>query len=439
MNKIKANFHIKGEKKACEEFQSIIYKHIIADSTLHPILIYCSSKKNISKKVVEDYYFKVFYSTSNSLALSNPFFDFYLDKNQSKENLLLNLQSAINLYERCKNERNEQLKNDLAIKGSRIGVWYWNVQTGETCFDERWAEIIGYTLEEISPVTIDTWIKYAHPDDLKKSDMLLKEHFEGKTEYYDFQSRMRHKNNKWVWVHDRGKVFGWDEQGKPVHMCGSHSDITPTKELELKMTNSIQEKDVLLGEIHHRVKNNLQLIQSILRLKSFNEGTVIDMEEVEHTIHALAAAHDAIYHSNDLLKINLKHYFTDILRFIRLDESVLLKVNTVPMVLNINKLIPIGLIVMEAGSNSFKHAFSKSDKKKTITVSVKKTKNKISLNIKDNGKGFADKIKKNKKAYGMEIMKSLAEQIDAKISFKNSRGATITLVFESNKKSDAKV
>lgn len=90
--------------------------------------------------------------------------------------------------------KSNNIRNELVIKGTRIGVWDWNIQTGETYFNERWAEIIGYTLNELEPVSIETWLKFAHPDDLEESNLLIQEHFEGKTEYYDFQSRMRHKN-----------------------------------------------------------------------------------------------------------------------------------------------------------------------------------------------------------------------------------------------------
>ena len=68
------------------------------------------------------------------------------------------------------------------------------MQTGEVTFNERWAEIIGCTLEEISPVSIDTWMKFTHPDDLKVSGELLEKHFNGELDYYEYEARMRHKN-----------------------------------------------------------------------------------------------------------------------------------------------------------------------------------------------------------------------------------------------------
>ena len=72
----------------------------------------------------------------------------------------------------------DDLRNALVIEGTRIGLWDWEIQTGETHFNERWAEIIGYELDELQPISIETWMKFAHPDDLEESNRLIQEHFE---------------------------------------------------------------------------------------------------------------------------------------------------------------------------------------------------------------------------------------------------------------------
>ncbi len=121
----------------------------------------------------------------------------------------------------------ERLQNILF--GTNAGTWEWNIQTGETIFNERWAEIIGYTLEEISPVSIETWLRFAHPDDQAESNRLLEQHFAGELDSYEFSSRMRHKNGEWIWILDRGKVVSRTADGKPLLMYGTHQDITGQK------------------------------------------------------------------------------------------------------------------------------------------------------------------------------------------------------------------
>lgn len=130
---------------------------------------------------------------------------------------------------------NRERRAQSIIEGTQVGTWEWNVQTGETVFNERWANICGYTLAELEPVAIQTWLDLAHPDDLADSKQRLNEHFSGNTAEYDFRCRMRHKEGHWVWVHDRGKVLEWTRDGLPLKMYGTHADITREMETLQRM------------------------------------------------------------------------------------------------------------------------------------------------------------------------------------------------------------
>jgi len=123
----------------------------------------------------------------------------------------------------------EHQQLSAVLDGTNVGTWTWNVQTGETVFNERWADILGYTLEELSPVNIDTWMAFAHPDDLEHSEECLKQHFDGKLDYYEMEARMKHKDGHWVWVLDKGRVWQWTEEGKPLMISGTHLDVTARK------------------------------------------------------------------------------------------------------------------------------------------------------------------------------------------------------------------
>lgn len=123
----------------------------------------------------------------------------------------------------------EKQKLQSVIKGTNAGTWEWNVQTGETFFNERWAEIVGYTLDELAPISIDTWLKLVHPDDLEISNQRVQACFSKQTEYYQCECRMKHKAGHWVWIIARGKVVSWTNEGKPLMMYGTHSDISEQK------------------------------------------------------------------------------------------------------------------------------------------------------------------------------------------------------------------
>ena len=142
----------------------------------------------------------------------------------------------------------EQQRLSYILEGTNVGTWEWNVQTGETVFNERWAKIIGYTLAELAPVSIQTWERFAHPDDFEESGSLLEKHFNRELPYYEFEARMKHKNGNWGWVLDRGKVATWTDEGKPLVMSGTHQDITGRKLAEL-------ERERLLDELKQALDN----------------------------------------------------------------------------------------------------------------------------------------------------------------------------------------
>jgi len=122
---------------------------------------------------------------------------------------------------------------ELIIKATGVGTWDWQVQTGELRFNQRWAEIIGYTVAELHPMSFDTWANSVHPDDLLHAKELLNQHWAGELELYEVEFRMRHKRRHYVWVLASGKVIEW-EGDKPKRMLGSHLDITDRKNREFE-------------------------------------------------------------------------------------------------------------------------------------------------------------------------------------------------------------
>jgi len=147
---------------------------------------------------------------------------------------------------------NQKKRMENTIEATGAGTWEWNVQTGETIYNEKWAGIIGYTLEEISPTTFETWKKYTHPKDLEKSEKMLKKHFNGEIDQYKMEIRMRHKEGHWIWVLAQGKVVYWNDDGKPLKMFGIHLNITNRKKRikELKSQYVFQKK---LAEISSKL------------------------------------------------------------------------------------------------------------------------------------------------------------------------------------------
>ncbi len=125
------------------------------------------------------------------------------------------------------------------VWGTGAGTWEWNVQTGETVFNERWAGMLGYALEELQPTSIGTWNELAHPEDLKSSNDLIQCCLRGETEDYQCDCRMRHKDGHWVWVLVRGRVVEWTPEGQPLRMSGTHLEISERKRAELALAEAL--------------------------------------------------------------------------------------------------------------------------------------------------------------------------------------------------------
>lgn len=159
------------------------------------------------------------------------------------------------------------------IEATNVGTWEWRIKTGHVMFNDRWAEIAGYTLDELQPVSINTWYRLAHPDDAAKSDQLLEKHFNSELDYYDSEARIRHKSGEWVWVLGRGCVMQRDTDGSPVIMMGTHIDITDKKNAELRLQASLeslarynQELEQFASVVSHDLRQPIRTVSGYLEL-----------------------------------------------------------------------------------------------------------------------------------------------------------------------------
>ncbi|TVR07828.1 MAG: PAS domain S-box protein [Salinarimonadaceae bacterium] len=145
-------------------------------------------------------------------------------------------------------KRQEQRLADI-IAGTNVGTWEYDLRTGQIIYNERWAEMIGYTLEELGPGTKDFWGNLAHPEDYARARALLDAHLRGETEFYEVEVRLRHKDGHWVWVLDRGRIAQRAPDGSPLWISGTHLDITSRKEAEFQREESRRRLQATLDAI----------------------------------------------------------------------------------------------------------------------------------------------------------------------------------------------
>ena len=125
------------------------------------------------------------------------------------------------------------------IEATNVGTWEWDIEKDETIINEVWAQIIGYSLEEIThPVTTNYWKSIIHPEDIERAGEQLAKAFSKQRENYEIELRAKHKNGNWKWIHSRGKVVNWSSEGSPLQMYGTHIDITQKKEMEIALQKS---------------------------------------------------------------------------------------------------------------------------------------------------------------------------------------------------------
>lgn len=206
---------------------------------------------------------------------------------------------------------------------------------------------------------------------------------------------------------------------------------------------SLQEKEVLLKEIHHRVKNNLQVISSLLNLQSGaikDENAFEVFRESQNRIKTMALIHEKLYQSNNLLKINLEEYVNDLIKNLynsyNLGPDYLsLKVQVKNIYFNIDTAISLGLIINELISNSLKHAFTdrKIEEGELQIIMDNFNSNKYCLIIKDNGKGLPEGFDlKNSPTLGLRLVNSLVSQIEGNIEINNNEGTEFKITFKTS-------
>ncbi len=198
------------------------------------------------------------------------------------------LQHSAHLIGDMVRRQREHQRLAFVIDGSGLGTWAWNVQTNETVFNDTWARMIGYTIEELTPYDYETWERLVHPDDLPAARERLRACIAGEAPDYEAEIRMRHKDGRWVWVLDRGRVMTRDALGRPLSMFGTHTDITARKATEAALLNARQMESVgrLAGGVAHDFNNMLGVIQghAELALDSVAPGDPVrtSLEEIRN-------------------------------------------------------------------------------------------------------------------------------------------------------------
>lgn len=215
------------------------------------------------------------------------------------------------------------------------------------------------------------------------------------------------------------------------------ADIAERKRMEEKIRAALREKEVLLKEVHHRVKNNMQVISSILDLQSMyikNNHTLKVFADSQNRIRSMALVHEKLYESKDLARIDFAEYVRSmtghLLSLHGAGDGVRFSIDIKDVLLDVNAAIPCGLIINELVSNSLKYAFPKG-RKGEIHIGLRLAKdNKFTLTVKDNGVGLPKGLDFRKtESLGLQLVIMLTEQLDGSIEVDTRKGTTFKITF----------
>jgi len=244
------------------------------------------------------------------------------------------------------------------------------------------------------------------------------------------------KNNKIIWIETFLSPIKKENSEKFDLACIA-IDTTEKKNVEIEIKKSLEEKDVLLKEVHHRVKNNLQVISSILNLQSAyvkDEGTLSILRESQNRVKSMSFIHESLYKSKDFSEVNFAEYITNLSNnvfhtFIMNNRSVKLQLDLDQINLNLDQAIPCGLIINELITNAMKYAFVNDDGG-ILYVKLKENKGKINICIEDNGIGLPENFNvEEAESLGLQLVYTLIEQLDGTISLKEEKGTKYLITF----------
>jgi PAS domain S-box-containing protein len=233
-----------------------------------------------------------------------------------------------------------------------------------------------------------------------------------------------------------------NDAGDPVALVGVARDITDRKRAEDRIQASLREKEVLLKEIHHRVKNNLQVIASLLNLQAAtirDEHTLTVFKESQNRVKSMSLVHQELYQSEDLARIDFAEYIrkltTNLLLSYGVDSlAIELKRRVSDVYLTVDTAIPCGLIINELVSNSLKYAFP-DGKKGEIGVTFHNSDEQYTLTVSDNGVGFPKNLDFRKtESLGLQLVNTLTRQLRGSIELDTSNGTAFTLIFGEKEK-----
>lgn len=351
------------------------------------------------------------------------------------------LKSVLAFIENIENQMRMELLFKNTERMGMIGGWEFNPHTE----DIYWSDQV-YRIHEVpvgKQVSLEEALQYYPREDREKIEHGLQNALE-EQDSYDFEVRLETNKGNIKWVRTMGRPV--IRNGEVLKISGTFQDITEHKMKEQEIADSAREKEVLLAEIHHRVKNNLAIISGLLEMKVMDledQQMVNILSQSQMRIQSMAMIHEALYQSEDFTNIEFSTFLENLIATIRdahgtdeVDLQIQLEsIDNLP--LDVNQAIPCGLLVNELVTNSMKHAFEgRSEGSIRVNLGYNRDNQRITLMVEDNGKGLPDSfLNQESPSMGTTLIKQLVKQLNGDLKIKNSNGAQVVIQFDKENRS----
>ncbi|MEI6388340.1 MAG: PAS domain-containing protein, partial [Spirochaetota bacterium] len=333
--------------------------------------------------------------------------------------------------------RSSEERLTLATEAGNIGIWDWNVQNDILVWDDSMYRLYGVRKEEFGGV-YEAWSRTVLPEDRTYADGEIQAAIRGEREY-DIEHRIVRPDGTVRVIAVSAKILR-GKDGKAKRMIGTNIDITDRKEAETRIVKLLSEKETLLREVHHRMKNNMNTIQSLLALQAefAHDPTVAAaLDDARNRLRSMEILYDKLYRVERYDAISANDYLPALVKEIVsvFPNSDLVEVTTEvgDFMLAPRQMTAVGILVNEIVTNSMKYAF-RSRGGGCIFLTAALTERRVRIAIRDDGVGFPSDVDiGNSKGFGMTLVGGLAKQLGGSIRIERGQGTTFVLEFEAEK------
>lgn len=347
-------------------------------------------------------------------------------------------------FERKKIEE-QLIKNEsilsTAQKIAKIGSFEFDLKNDSLTWSDELYNIFEIDKKKNPPKDLYSLYLSRVPENFQKELFAKMEIAVKEGKNYTLKHVIHLPNGKSKWLFCAG-IPVKNDKNKVVQIIGIAQDITESIIQQEKLQSNLREKETLLREIHHRVKNNLQIISSLLNLQAETINDRSAKEKYRESlgrVKSMALIHELLYQTNNLANLKVNEYLNELVNFIsetyNFNKNIKVSLVIDPQIkrIDMNKAIPCGLLINELVSNAFKYAFAQKKSGK-ITISfqaLQKGPYKFSLTIADNGIGISEKkVDVNKpNTLGLQLVRSLVEQLDGKLNVDTKKGTQFVIKF----------